>query len=166
MWICRTCENGHVIFSDETHPVDGQWQSWGPWSSCSASCGGGMRNRTRDSQPPSCGGIAADGSNVEYDTACNPEPCTCQKTQHAMCIQGKGVIYYTCIFNWTLGWWYCRSVCLDIMESMVRLHAQRHRCRLTSTGSLLPAWRWPPDTAGVLSNSWWSVFCHWHYIFS
>lgn len=37
-------------------PVDGYWAPWGRYGPCSATCGGGTQNRTRDCVPPRNGG--------------------------------------------------------------------------------------------------------------
>lgn len=31
----------------ELRPVDGEWGPWGPYSSCSRTCGGGIKSTTR-----------------------------------------------------------------------------------------------------------------------
>ncbi|VDK52412.1 unnamed protein product, partial [Cylicostephanus goldi] len=49
-----------------------QWSNWGPWSSCSASCGGGVSYRVRLCKDPCntcCVGVATESST------CNTQPC-------------------------------------------------------------------------------------------
>uniref|UniRef100_A0A8C9N9E0 Hemicentin-1 n=1 Tax=Serinus canaria TaxID=9135 RepID=A0A8C9N9E0_SERCA len=57
-------------------PVDGKWSPWSSWSSCSVSCGGGSRQRTRHcSDPaPQFGGHKCEGSDIQMDF-CNSDPC-------------------------------------------------------------------------------------------
>lgn len=59
----------------------GGWGPWGPWSSCSRSCGGGLRSRTRacDQPPPQGLGDYCEGPRAQGET-CQVLPCpgTCQ----------------------------------------------------------------------------------------
>ncbi|KAL1767546.1 A disintegrin and metalloproteinase with thrombospondin motifs 20 isoform X2, partial [Sigmodon hispidus] len=42
------CHRGLCVTRDmETRPVDGEWGPWGPYSSCSRTCGGGIKTTTR-----------------------------------------------------------------------------------------------------------------------
>lgn len=42
------CRHGVCVSREmETHPVDGEWGPWGPYSSCSRTCGGGIKSTTR-----------------------------------------------------------------------------------------------------------------------
>ncbi|EDV24297.1 uncharacterized protein TRIADDRAFT_26287 [Trichoplax adhaerens] len=78
----RTCSNpprqrngkdcqGEELQSEEcgaTIPcVDGQWSKWSRWTKCSASCGFGVRQRSRSctSPPPSNGGKECAGSSLQ-----------------------------------------------------------------------------------------------------
>ncbi|GCB63164.1 hypothetical protein scyTo_0013161 [Scyliorhinus torazame] len=56
--------------------VDGQWTVWNSWSRCSASCGGGARQRSRScfDPPPQHGGRLCEGSDVDVEL-CKSEPC-------------------------------------------------------------------------------------------
>ncbi|ESN93354.1 hypothetical protein HELRODRAFT_89118, partial [Helobdella robusta] len=56
--------------------VNGNWGSWTEWSSCTLSCGGGMRKRERrcDNPPPSNDGKFCPGSDQQIDY-CNKEEC-------------------------------------------------------------------------------------------
>ena len=56
--------------------VDGGWSDFGNWSVCSATCGGGIRQRRRTctNPPPSNGGECCTGDNLEVEL-CNTEPC-------------------------------------------------------------------------------------------
>lgn len=74
-----SCDNGIIITSDN-RPIDGQWLNWGSWSSCSVSCGGGSRNRTREYLAPICNGNAPSGDQIEYEHSCSPLPCPCTWT--------------------------------------------------------------------------------------
>ncbi|XP_063708131.1 semaphorin-5A [Culicoides brevitarsis] len=57
--------------------VDGGWSSFGPWSNCSAICGGGFRIRKRkcDNPAPRNGGMECAGCHIDYEV-CNLQPCT------------------------------------------------------------------------------------------
>ncbi|VUZ55036.1 unnamed protein product [Hymenolepis diminuta] len=56
-------------------PADGVWGAWTPWSSCSSTCGAGLRQRTRkcDSPPPSNGGKPCPGEAMQ-DVLCEDLP--------------------------------------------------------------------------------------------
>ncbi|OWK57262.1 Hemicentin-1 [Lonchura striata] len=62
--------------------VDGKWSPWSSWSTCSVSCGGGSRQRTRHcSDPaPQFGGHKCEGSDIQMDF-CNSDPCPALITQ-------------------------------------------------------------------------------------
>ncbi|KAG6931795.1 adhesion G protein-coupled receptor B1 [Chelydra serpentina] len=55
-------------------PVDGKWQAWGPWGSCSTSCGGGTQRRDRVCYGPFFGGDSCQGPKEEYKQ-CNDKKC-------------------------------------------------------------------------------------------
>ncbi|KAK3105311.1 hypothetical protein FSP39_022254 [Pinctada imbricata] len=57
-------------------PVNGHWGSWGKWSTCSTSCGGGHRTRTRTcGNPfPAHGGSDCKGNSSE-STTCQTNLC-------------------------------------------------------------------------------------------
>ncbi|NWI93347.1 HMCN1 protein, partial [Pitta sordida] len=57
-------------------PVDGKWAPWSSWSSCSVSCGGGSRQRSRlcSDPAPQFGGHKCEGSDIQVDF-CNSDPC-------------------------------------------------------------------------------------------
>ena len=59
--------------------MDGGWGSWGLWSSCSVTCGVGVKNRTRLCNNPSpkykgyeCPGIKVDEENCFGDVEVCP----------------------------------------------------------------------------------------------
>ncbi|XP_009996158.1 PREDICTED: hemicentin-1 [Chaetura pelagica] len=64
------------VCSNRDCPVDGKWAAWSSWSSCSVSCGGGSRQRTRQcSDPaPQFGGHKCEGNDMQVDF-CNSDPC-------------------------------------------------------------------------------------------
>lgn len=56
--------------------VDGEWSTWSPWSTCSASCGGGITRRYRSCDNPEAanGGDDCEGEAIEVQT-CLTEAC-------------------------------------------------------------------------------------------
>uniref|UniRef100_A0A8C7TAX7 Thrombospondin-2 n=1 Tax=Oncorhynchus mykiss TaxID=8022 RepID=A0A8C7TAX7_ONCMY len=57
-------------------PIDGGWGPWSPWAICSATCGGGVKGRTRvcNSPEPQYGGKKCPGETNDSD-ACNKQEC-------------------------------------------------------------------------------------------
>ncbi|KAL0178887.1 hypothetical protein M9458_024329, partial [Cirrhinus mrigala] len=55
---------------------DGGWSSWGKFGSCSRTCGGGVRSRSRqcNNPVPAYGGRDCPGSTFDYQV-CNTEDC-------------------------------------------------------------------------------------------
>ncbi|XP_077634623.1 A disintegrin and metalloproteinase with thrombospondin motifs 14, partial [Crocuta crocuta] len=72
------CFKGHCIWKspEQTYGQDGGWSSWTKFGSCSRSCGGGVRSRSRscDSPPPAYGGRLCSGPMFQYQV-CNSEEC-------------------------------------------------------------------------------------------
>uniref|UniRef100_A0A8C5C805 Thrombospondin 2a n=1 Tax=Gadus morhua TaxID=8049 RepID=A0A8C5C805_GADMO len=56
--------------------VDGGWGPWSPWATCSATCGGGIKSRTRvcNSPHPQFGGRGCVGEDTDSDI-CNKMGC-------------------------------------------------------------------------------------------
>ena len=56
---------------------DGIWGLWGPWSSCSVTCGSGTQSRSRacDSPAQAFGGADCVGSATDL-LSCNQVPCS------------------------------------------------------------------------------------------
>ena len=54
--------------------VDGVWADWGVWDSCSLSCGGGQRQRSRNCTGPYHDGLPCPDS-PEQQEGCNTQPC-------------------------------------------------------------------------------------------
>ncbi|ELW63437.1 Brain-specific angiogenesis inhibitor 1 [Tupaia chinensis] len=55
-------------------PVDGRWQAWASWGSCSVTCGGGSQRRERVCSGPFFGGAACQGPQEEY-RQCGTQRC-------------------------------------------------------------------------------------------
>ncbi|ELR55057.1 Brain-specific angiogenesis inhibitor 1, partial [Bos mutus] len=55
-------------------PVDGKWQAWASWGSCSVTCGGGTQRRERACLGPFFGGVACQGPQDEY-RQCGAQRC-------------------------------------------------------------------------------------------
>ncbi|KAK3529633.1 hypothetical protein QTP70_032506 [Hemibagrus guttatus] len=74
----KWCFKGHCIWSsaDQLYGHDGGWSSWGRFGSCSRTCGGGVRSRSRqcNNPPPAYGGRECPGSEFDYQI-CNSEDC-------------------------------------------------------------------------------------------
>ncbi|CAL8103250.1 unnamed protein product [Calicophoron daubneyi] len=66
----RACNRGPCA-------VNGAWGSWGPWTHCSKSCGGGQRQRTRrcDNPAPAYGGENCPDNGAVQTSDCQNEPC-------------------------------------------------------------------------------------------
>ncbi|GFS46965.1 hemicentin-1 [Trichonephila inaurata madagascariensis] len=63
-------------------PVDGKWSEWSGWSACSATCGIGVRSRTRicNDPDPFYGGKECSGDSEEFEE-CGDEACDVMPTQ-------------------------------------------------------------------------------------
>ncbi|XP_009944697.1 PREDICTED: A disintegrin and metalloproteinase with thrombospondin motifs 14, partial [Leptosomus discolor] len=74
----KWCFKGHCIWktSEQPYSQDGSWSSWSKFGSCSRTCGGGVRSRSRscDNPPPAYGGRLCPGATYEYQV-CNAEEC-------------------------------------------------------------------------------------------
>ncbi|NXH57553.1 ATS14 metalloproteinase, partial [Rhabdornis inornatus] len=74
----KWCFKGHCIWktSEQPYSQDGSWSSWSKFGSCSRTCGGGVRSRSRscDNPPPAYGGRQCPGATYEYQV-CNAEEC-------------------------------------------------------------------------------------------
>uniref|UniRef100_A0A8C6Y3U6 ADAM metallopeptidase with thrombospondin type 1 motif 14 n=1 Tax=Naja naja TaxID=35670 RepID=A0A8C6Y3U6_NAJNA len=72
------CFKGHCIWktSEQPYSQDGGWSSWSKFGSCSRTCGGGVRSRSRNCNrpPPAYGGRQCPGAMYEYQV-CNTEEC-------------------------------------------------------------------------------------------
>nr|XP_060624827.1 A disintegrin and metalloproteinase with thrombospondin motifs 14 isoform X2 [Anolis sagrei ordinatus] len=74
----KWCFKGHCIWktSEQPYSQDGSWSSWSKFGSCSRTCGGGVRSRSRNcnNPPPAYGGRHCPGATYEYQV-CNTEDC-------------------------------------------------------------------------------------------
>ncbi|KAM8931068.1 hemicentin-1 [Pelodytes ibericus] len=73
---CEGQESQMQICNNRLCPVDGKWSVWGSWTSCSLSCGGGLRQRTREctNPAPQNGGHNCEGWSLENEV-CNGDLC-------------------------------------------------------------------------------------------
>lgn len=74
----QICDRGVCTDKQDVHSVkvDGRWGKWGPFGSCSRSCGGGVQLSKRECNNPlpSNGGKFCQGVRVKY-RSCNLHPC-------------------------------------------------------------------------------------------
>ncbi|KAL4222957.1 A disintegrin and metalloproteinase with thrombospondin motifs 14 [Mactra antiquata] len=72
--ICHPSECGNIT----THAVDGQWGSWSNFSSCSHTCGKGLKSRSRlcNNPPPSGGGDSCPGSSRQFYVCQHSNDCS------------------------------------------------------------------------------------------
>ncbi|XP_019508609.1 PREDICTED: A disintegrin and metalloproteinase with thrombospondin motifs 20, partial [Hipposideros armiger] len=71
------CHHGLCVNKEmETRPVDGEWGPWGPYSSCSRTCGGGIKSTTRlcNRPEPRNGGKYCVGRRMKF-RSCNTDSC-------------------------------------------------------------------------------------------
>ncbi|XP_052700846.1 sushi, von Willebrand factor type A, EGF and pentraxin domain-containing protein 1-like isoform X1 [Crassostrea angulata] len=71
------CPTGYRGKRCEIQIVNGGWSEWNAWASCSTTCNGGMKTRTREckSPPPDSDGIPCDSQFFSESVACNTAPC-------------------------------------------------------------------------------------------
>ncbi|XP_058527476.1 A disintegrin and metalloproteinase with thrombospondin motifs 14 isoform X2 [Ochotona princeps] len=74
----KWCFKGYCVWKTQElmYSEDGSWSSWTSFGSCSRSCGGGVRSRSRscDNPPPAHEGHSCPGPMFEYQI-CNSEEC-------------------------------------------------------------------------------------------
>ncbi|MEE6488349.1 hypothetical protein FKM82_015209 [Ascaphus truei] len=74
----KWCFKGHCIWKtpEQSYSQDGGWSSWSRFGTCSRTCGGGVRSRSRqcNNPPPAYGGRECHGATYEYQI-CNSEEC-------------------------------------------------------------------------------------------
>ncbi|ELR55619.1 A disintegrin and metalloproteinase with thrombospondin motifs 20 [Bos mutus] len=71
------CHHGLCVNKEmETRPVDGDWGPWGPYSSCSRTCGGGIKSTSRlcNRPEPRNGGKYCVGRRMKF-RSCNTDSC-------------------------------------------------------------------------------------------
>nr|XP_022339841.1 semaphorin-5B-like isoform X4 [Crassostrea virginica] len=75
--------------------IDGSWGAWAAWGSCTKTCGGGRKSRTRicDNPKPANGGKECPGGSADFDD-CNTAACptVAAGTYQQLCPTG----YFTC----------------------------------------------------------------------
>uniref|UniRef100_A0A8C7WLU6 SCO-spondin n=1 Tax=Oryzias sinensis TaxID=183150 RepID=A0A8C7WLU6_9TELE len=113
------CEHGRWNCSLEYCPIDGGLSPWGPWSSCSLSCGGvGVTTRSRGcTQPsPAHGGRDCQGP-LQETTYCQAPDCPGIYTTEEPVVTDSG-------FSPWSTWSPCTKTCTDVQSPAVK---SRHR---------------------------------------
>ncbi|XP_032229533.2 A disintegrin and metalloproteinase with thrombospondin motifs 16 isoform X2 [Nematostella vectensis] len=76
----KWCISGICVNIDDSLPVavDGAWGAWGDYSTCSRTCGGGVRHRSRrcENPKPANGGQDCPGSTKGEWRICNLQDCS------------------------------------------------------------------------------------------
>jgi len=91
--------------------VDGQWGTFGSWSSCSVTCGGGgvrTRERSCDSPSPSGGGADCIGNSTNQED-CNTDNCPGENTCVLHAIQKLELQWMKCWYVLTITQWHAKS---------------------------------------------------------
>ncbi|CAL4153980.1 unnamed protein product, partial [Meganyctiphanes norvegica] len=151
--------------------VDGEWSNWGPWTTCTLPCGGGVKHRTRvcDAPAPSSGGDPCQGQE-KLEENCNSAACPVHGCPEAdgFFLSADGNQCFKVILD-QLGWEAAKEKCASL--NLVLAHPQdpfELRKYLNSkyedgkyfhvhargTGSV---WQWRDGTLLDSSSSmWWS----------
>nr|XP_055032048.1 A disintegrin and metalloproteinase with thrombospondin motifs 14 isoform X1 [Misgurnus anguillicaudatus] len=101
----KWCFKGHCIWRSSYQPYghDGGWSSWGKFGSCSRTCGGGIRSRSRqcNNPVPAYGGRDCPGSTFDYQV-CNTEDCIgpYEDFRAQQCIQRSNKYYNNVKHTW------------------------------------------------------------------
>lgn len=85
-------------------PVDGGWSEWSQWSSCSQSCGGGVKHRSRrcDSPRPQYGGKVCP-DDKEAHKMCNLQEChrRIEEPREEQCRAYNRIPFRGRMYRWT-----------------------------------------------------------------
>jgi hypothetical protein len=73
---CTASDVEEATCNEDACPIDGGWSDFGAYGSCSKTCGGGTKSRTRtcNNPAPAHGGSSCSGLSSE-STGCNSEEC-------------------------------------------------------------------------------------------
>jgi len=64
-----------ILIDTRADSIDGGWSDFGDWSECSAECGGGTQERTRECNNPAPEGGADCAGDASESRACNTQEC-------------------------------------------------------------------------------------------
>lgn len=68
---CHILASKNFIIYIYVYVATCEWSVWSPWSTCTATCDGGVKTRERSFTPPD---VECEGAD-EQSEACNVEPC-------------------------------------------------------------------------------------------
>ncbi|KAM4771495.1 thrombospondin-2 [Rhinophrynus dorsalis] len=125
-------------------PINGKWGPWSPWSSCSVTCGGGLRDRSRmcNNPKPQYGGKKC-GGDLKEKEMCNKQDCPIDGCLSNPCFPGAECNSYpdgswscgACPVGYIGNGTFCEDLdeCALVLDACFRLSGV-HRCINTDPG--------------------------------
>jgi len=153
--------------------MDGRWGKWGPFGTCSRTCGGGVQlsKRECDNPVPENGGKYCQGVRVKY-RSCNISPCTdtglktiskcflSPKNQHTKIVI---LIWLFCMnFKWNqIFQEMCSSfICPPFLGKSYREEqCEAYNGFSLNTNRLTPSVVWVPKYSGVSAKDMCKLIC-------
>ena len=81
--------NSSILKSNNVSAIASEWQDWGQWSQCTASCGQGFKFRARTCSEPEFGGNDQCPGNATEVEGCSSAECPGEHIQWLHDLRGK-----------------------------------------------------------------------------